>query len=130
MKVVFVVDVLVVPSSSWSVLMTSPAVPPNTIASPVPVVMLSLPPMPGAVVWTSPTVIGSVPKRSASEEAARIMPLSPRMTLVPEPPVIVSLPWPPTTIALPEPRVIWSLPPSVGSVETTASISLESLSAP
>ena len=110
--------------------MTSPIVPPKTIASPVPVVMWSTPPMPGAVVWTRPTVIGSVPKRSLSEAAARIWPLSPRMMAVPMPPVIVSSPWPPTTIALPEPTVIVSLPPSAGSVETTASMSLGSLSAP
>ena len=56
---------------------------------------------PGVIVVTRPTVSGSVPKRSVSDEAARIMPLSPSTIAVPAPPVIVSLPWPPTTIALP-----------------------------
>ena len=100
----------------------SAPVPPITIELPSPTEIVSLPPIPGAVVSTIPIVIGRLPKRFVSEPAAKIAPLSPRMTFVPEPPVIVSLPAPPTTIARPAPIVIVSLPPSVGVVEATRSM--------
>ena len=108
----------------------SAPVPPITIAEPVPVWIVSLPPMPGAVVSTIPSVIGRSPNGFVFAPAAKIAPLSPRMMFVPVPPVIVSLPAPPITIARPEPTVIMSLPPSVGVVEATRSMFVGSLFAP
>ena len=93
-------------------MIVSAPVPPITIALPAPIVDRVVAADAGAVVWTRPSVIGRPPKRFVSVAAAKIWPLSPRITFVPEPPVIVSLPAPPTTIALPGADVIWSLPPS------------------
>ena len=113
-------------------MIVSPPVPPITIALPSPTVIVSLSPlaMPGFVVWTRPTVIGSEPNCDGLPLTPSISPLSPRMMFVPEPPRIVSWPLPPTTIAWPAPIVIWSLPPSVGSVDITRSMSRGSAFAP
>ena len=100
----------------------SPPAPPITIALPEPVWMLSPAPKPGSVVWTMPSVIGSVPNGNVLSWAAKMRPSSPRITFVPVPPVIVSTPTPPTTIAWPAPTVILSSPPSVGSVDATRSM--------
>ena len=118
------------PAPPSTVEIVSAPVPPITIALPVPVWITSSPPTPGAVVSTRPSVIGSVPNGLVFAPAAKIRPLSPRITFVPAPPVIMSAPWPPTTIAWPAPIVIVSFPPSVGSVDATRSMFVGSLFAP
>jgi hypothetical protein len=70
--------------------------PPSTIDVPVPVPIVSLPPTPGAVVSTRPSVIGAF---GVSARAETILPLSPSTMLVPSCVVIWSSPMPPTTIA-------------------------------
>ena len=61
----------------------SAPVPPMTIAPPAPIGIVSPPPIPGAVVSTMPSVIGSAPNGFVSSDAAKIRPLSPRITFVP-----------------------------------------------
>jgi len=97
--------------------MESAPVPPMTIALPVPIVMSSLPPMPGSVVSTSPTVIGSEPNGDGLSAIPRILPASPRMMFVSDPPLTMSPPWPAMTTFRPVPIVIVSFAPSAGVVE-------------
>ena len=54
-----------------AIVIVSSSTPPKTRSLPAPSVIRSLPPIVGEIVAMRPTVIGSVPKRSMSEEAER-----------------------------------------------------------
>ena len=100
-----------------------------TMSRPLPVVIVSLPPTPGAVVVISPSVTGSVPNCGAFGVPAVISPLSPMTTLKPLPAEIVSPAWPPSTMSSPAAVVIVSPPPVLESRVQTRSMSVGSPSA-
>ncbi len=86
-------------------------VPPTRMSSPRPAVMVSVPPMPSAVVRISPMVMGMPSSCGPSVDAAVICPESPKTRLLPLFTVMVSPAVPPITRSEPSPVVMVSAPP-------------------
>jgi len=114
-KTMFVPEPVVIESSSG---------PPNTIWSPDPVEMTSLPPTPGFRVSMEASVSGRFAKCGPLNGFATTAPSSPRTTFVPVPSVILSPAAPPTTRLLPVPVVIVSTPPTPEAMVADCAISL------
>ena len=104
----------------------SPFAPPSTIASPLPVLIVSTPPIVSETVKIRPSVSFSEPNWWSLLPGEWISPESPMITLVPMPAVTRSSSAPAITRFAPSPRVIWSLPPMPGLVETASSMKLPS----